>query len=103
MNHLPCPFLMDGACSIYEVRPFGCASLVATTPEEECNYDDPAANQAKYHRFGFKRETDMPYFIQTRERIVSGCFPEMVHNILVGGYSFLASIEGLEKLRQFAA
>ena len=99
MCHLPCPFLFNSACSIYEVRPFTCARLVATTPAEECQYDDPAANKAKYRRWGFKIEQDMPYVLQTHEPVVSGCLPEQVHRILEGGYSFLASIEGLEKLK----
>ena len=100
MSKLPCPFLINNSCSIYEVRPFVCARLVATTPAEECNYNDPAANKAKYRRWGFKIEDDMPYFLKTHERIVSGCVPELVHRILEGGYPFLASIEGLEKLTQ---
>jgi Fe-S-cluster containining protein len=103
MSRLPCPFLVNNDCSIYEVRPFACARLVATTPAEECQYDDPAANRAKYRHWGFKIEDDMPYFIKTRERVVSGCAPELVHSILEGGYPFLAGIEGLEKLKQFGA
>lgn len=97
-----CPFLCDNACSIYEVRPFVCASLVATTPVGLCQWDDPAANQAKYHRFGFPIESDMPYFIKPRNNIVFGCMPELVHRILEEGYSFLSSIEGLEQLKRAA-
>ena len=99
MCQLQCPFLRDGKCTIYEVRPFVCARLAATTPPEECQLEDPASNRAKYHKFAFKIEEDMPYFIQTRERIVSGCAPELVHRILEGGYSYLGSIAGLEELR----
>lgn len=101
MCKLRCPFLIDDSCSIYEVRPFVCARLVATTPVEECQFDDPAANRAKYRRFRFNIEEDMPYFIQTRERVVFGCVPEMVHRILEGGYSFLGSIGGLEQLKNY--
>lgn len=100
MCRLPCPFLNDGGCSIYEVRPFVCARLAATTPPEDCQWEDPAANRAKYRRWGFKVESDMPYFIPPVETVVSGSAPELVYRILEGGYSFLAGIPGLERLRR---
>jgi Fe-S-cluster containining protein len=31
-----CPFLRDGLCSIYEVRPYMCAALIAVSPPEYC-------------------------------------------------------------------
>jgi maleate isomerase len=34
---LPCPFLEDGACSIYEDRPFVCREYLVTSPAEHCN------------------------------------------------------------------
>jgi maleate cis-trans isomerase/Fe-S-cluster containining protein len=38
---LACPFLEDGACSIYEDRPFVCREYLVTSPPEHCN--DPFA------------------------------------------------------------
>jgi maleate isomerase len=38
---LACPFLEDGACSIYEDRPFVCREYLVTSPAERCN--DPFA------------------------------------------------------------
>lgn len=38
-QRIPCPFLVDSACSIYEVRPICCAAHRAVTPREWC---DPA-------------------------------------------------------------
>jgi maleate isomerase len=38
---LACPFLEDGACSIYEDRPFVCREYLVTSPAEHCN--DPFA------------------------------------------------------------
>jgi Fe-S-cluster containining protein len=32
----PCPFLEDGACVIYEVRPICCASHLSISPPERC-------------------------------------------------------------------
>jgi maleate cis-trans isomerase/Fe-S-cluster containining protein len=34
---LACPFLEDGACSIYEDRPFVCREYLVTSPAEHCN------------------------------------------------------------------
>jgi maleate isomerase len=34
---LACPFLEDGACSIYEDRPFVCREYLVTSPAERCN------------------------------------------------------------------
>ena len=33
---LPCPFLMDEMCSIYEERPSACRELLVTSPAERC-------------------------------------------------------------------
>ena len=96
---VPCPFLIDDACSIYEVRPFVCASLVSVSPTEYCQWDT-VPSQATYYRFGFNLESDFPYFIKPRNPIVFGCMPELVHRILEEGYSFLSTIEGLEGLRR---
>ncbi len=94
-----CPFLVDNTCSIYAVRPFVCAGLVAVTPAETCSWDISGINQGKYHKVEFKLEQEMPYFIQSRSPILFGCLPELVHRLLEEGYSFLAGIEGLEELR----
>lgn len=33
---MPCPFLEDDACSIYEQRPSACRELLVTSPAEQC-------------------------------------------------------------------
>lgn len=38
-QRIPCPFLVDSACSIYKVRPICCSAHHAVTPKEWC---DPA-------------------------------------------------------------
>jgi maleate isomerase len=42
---LACPFLEDGACSIYEDRPFVCREYLVTSPPEHCN--DPFATRVE--------------------------------------------------------
>ena len=39
---MPCPFLEDDACSIYEQRPAACRELLVTSPAEHC--EDLVAN-----------------------------------------------------------
>ncbi len=95
-----CPFLVDNACSIYEVRPYVCAGLVAVTPSEMCVWNAPGGSQAQYYKSGFKLEIEMPYFLPSRSRLLFGCLPELVQRILEAGYSFLSSIAGLERLRR---
>ena len=101
-RRISCPFLLDNACSIYELRPFVCAGVVAVTPTEMCTFDGTGINQARYCRIDFDPRQDMPYFLQARARnhLVFGCMPELVHRIVKEGYSFLATIDGLEEFRQ---
>lgn len=94
----PCPFLIDNSCSIYEIRPFACAALVAITPPEKCVPDDKGINNAEYRKIEVKMDEEMPYFLKSRNPIVFGCLPELVNQLLFRGYSFLAEIEGLEEL-----
>jgi Fe-S-cluster containining protein len=42
---LACPFLEDGACSIYETRPFTCREYFVTTPKELCQ--DPLSSPVR--------------------------------------------------------
>ena len=98
-RNITCPFLLDNACSIYEVRPFVCAGVVAVTPAEKCLWGVSGINKGEYHRLGFDLEKEMPYFVRPRNPILFGCLPELVHCLLEEGYSFLAGIEGLEELR----
>lgn len=96
-RRMPCPFLADNSCSIYEIRPFACASLVAVSPPEKCLPDANGINTAEYRKIEVKMDEDMPYFLKTR-KVLFGCFPELVNNLLVEGYSFLKRIEWDEDL-----
>ena len=99
-RRVSCPFLIDNACAIYEVRPFVCAGVVAVTPPEMCAFHVPGVSRARHRKIDFDLRQEMPYFIQSRAPVVFGCMPVLVHRILEQGYSFLGSIEGLEQLRQ---
>lgn len=95
----PCPFLIENACSIYEVRPFACGGVVAVTPPELCSLGNSGVNPARYLKIEINLDEEMPYFARTLNPILIGSLPELVHVLLVQGYSFLSCIEGLEEFR----
>ncbi|HXG17834.1 MAG TPA: YkgJ family cysteine cluster protein [Methylomirabilota bacterium] len=42
---IPCPFLEDGACSIYADRPIACREYLVTSPAENCTQPTPETIQ----------------------------------------------------------
>ena len=44
-QRIPCPFLEDGSCSIYPIRPFACREYLVTSAPEHCF--DPSTLQVK--------------------------------------------------------
>ena len=99
---IPCPFLAEGACSIYEVRPYVCAGLVATTPQEWCNPAHPNSSQGASYKVSLKASTDMPYFAQAKSNVIFSSLPFLVHRILEEGYDALSAVPGLEGLKELA-
>jgi hypothetical protein len=94
-----CPFLKDGACSIYQVRPFVCAGVVSTTPSEWCLASHPRHAEVVLHKADAYFENDMPYFLKL-DRVSYGCVPVMVYTLLRGGYATLSTVPGLEGLQE---
>ena len=97
---LSCPFLLEGACSIYPVRPYVCAGASAVTPGEWCEVTHPRHNEAKYVKVPAITEPDMPYFLKHKGQEIISSMPFLVYRILTEGYDVLAEIPGLEGLRQ---
>ena len=97
--HLHCPFLVDQACSIHPVRPFTCAGHYSLSPAEYCDLS-----------FGKEAEirVTLPEYdaIQGQfwdERLntpYEDMLPNVVFSTLTGGYGYLASLPGLEKLEE---
>jgi len=100
--HNSCPFLQDGACSIYEVRPYACAGVVSVSPPESCMRGHPNRDQNVLVKADFLPQNDMPYFIPTTAAINFGCMSALVQQILKYGYAFLSTIEGLEDMHRLA-
>ena len=102
LANIPCPFLAEGACSVYEVRPYVCAGVVATTPQEWCNPAHPNSSQVVSYKVGLQVSTDMPYFAQAKSNVIFSSLPFLVHRLLEEGYDALSSVPGLEKLKETA-
>ena len=93
-----CPFLKDGACSIYEVRPFVCSGVVAATPPEWCVSSHPRHQEVVLYKADAHFENDKPYFLALKNDVSYGCVPFMVYTILQGGWDTLATVPGMESV-----
>jgi Fe-S-cluster containining protein len=93
-----CPFLADNACSIYEVRPFTCAALIATTPAEYCDLRNH--KRAKHYMTSTPCKSDTSFYFSHLYESVLAFMPLVVQGILENGYRLLALIPGLEGLEE---
>jgi hypothetical protein len=85
LQSIPCPFLKDGACCIYEVRPWACAGVISVSPREWCNASNPNWSRLKTYRLETYAMFERPYYVKTPRPIPLGCLPLMVHSILKKG------------------
>ncbi|MFC2026534.1 hypothetical protein ACFLUX_00985 [Chloroflexota bacterium] len=94
-----CPFLRDGICSIYEVRPFLCAGLIVTTPNQWCSPLCPDYNKKKtYQTFSPDLYNDISFYYRELREPVYSFMPIMVYKLLKNGISEMLKIPGLENL-----
>jgi Fe-S-cluster containining protein len=108
--NIPCPFLQNQMCSIYEVRPYLCAGYYTTDPAEWCaqyfNVErlqsvtpfDPAKDRSEsvvparalnYDRSFYYKELTVPIIL---------FMPLAVHEILYRGFVYLSNFQGLKDL-----
>lgn len=96
-QNIYCPFLNKDLCSIYEVRPYMCASYYVTTPPEWCNPLDP--NKPKIKKvYAVEVMFDRSFYYRQLVQPVVTFMPLAVYQILMGGYLYLCDIPGLENL-----
>lgn len=100
MQNIPCPFLHNDTCSIYEVRPYMCAGFVVTTPAEWCNPLHP--NESKVYRAFTTEMLDHSFYYKSLERPALTFMPLVVYEILKSGFLYLSGIQGLESLESEA-
>lgn len=102
-QNIPCPFLDNQLCSIYEVRPYSCVSCIAVSPSEWCNPKSPNEPELrKVYPIDFLRDmmTDYSFYYQNLDKFVITFMPLAVYEILKSGVSYfsMGGIPGLEKL-----
>jgi Fe-S-cluster containining protein len=97
--NIPCPFLRDGICSIYEVRPFVCAGLIVTTPAEWCNPRHPEHTRKKTYQISSTYlPKDRSFYGKDLEKPVWSFMPIMVYNMLEYGLAGMPGMAGMESL-----
>jgi Fe-S-cluster containining protein len=93
---LACPFLIDGACSIYEVRPYLCAGTVSSTPSKWCAKS--GSNPPTIYRTQTPEIYNKSFYFKELDDYIFAFFPVTVYYILEGGYETLGIITGLKDL-----
>ncbi|MDO8715805.1 MAG: SEC-C metal-binding domain-containing protein [Dehalococcoidales bacterium] len=98
-RRIPCPFLIEDSCSIYEVRPYACAGFVSASPPEWCQVRHQNNSESLHFKAATPADNEVPYYIQPESDIISS-LPFMVHRILEEGYDALAAMTGAVNLTQ---
>jgi len=93
-ERIPCPFLSSGACTIYEVRPYVCAGLVATTPRERCRYGAPEDARPELIKSEVFLDRDTPYLDNPLAKTMISNLPALVYALLYRGWDFLNRVPG---------
>ncbi len=95
-----CPFLQNGTCSIYPVRPYVCAAFSATTPAQWCSPYYPRV--PKLYRIMPERlkVPDLSFYYKCLSGPVISSMPLTVYEILEGGPGYLSTVPGLEGLKE---
>jgi hypothetical protein len=98
-QQIECPFLDDGVCSIYEVRPYSCAALFAFTPSDYCRPDRTAEADA-LRAVPLEVTSDYSFYYGKIEEHISLFMPMAVYGILKLGVCYFSrsGIPGLENL-----
>jgi Fe-S-cluster containining protein len=97
LQNNPCPFLNNGICTIYEVRPYTCANHFVTTPSEWCSPMDP--RHPKVYQTDIEDEIfDIGFYQKKVARPIITFMPLAVYGIMSGGFSFLADVTGFKEL-----
>lgn len=82
---IPCPFLSEALCVIYDVRPYVCASYAALTPPEYCRFDSKSRPQViKAIPQGVRSDRSFYCPDQLGEYVLS-TMPVMVYEMLRSG------------------
>lgn len=89
-QNIPCPFLDNQSCSIYEVRPFLCATHYAVSPPEWCNPQNPNKpdNRTAYP---LELMTDRSFYYGKLDSAYVSFMPIAVYEILKAGTYYFSA------------
>jgi Fe-S-cluster containining protein len=92
--NIPCPFLKNNACLIYDARPLVCSSQVAVTPAEWCNPANPDSAKQELILMLPDNFSFLPFYQESFNSInLNGlCMPFVVYNIIEGGFLYLTQL-----------
>jgi len=96
----PCPFLAEGTCAIYPVRPISCASIASFSPASCCRASSEQAPLCGMAPAILP--SDYPPYLGRYHILPWGGMPQMVNRLLSGGYVFLLDVVDSEELREEA-
>lgn len=96
--NIPCPFLEDSKCLIYEVRPYVCANLVATTPAEWCDPANPNWDKRRIKLWFPESSIELPFYYEIANNIEVVVMPLAVYGILKNGFLYLSMLTGSDSL-----
>jgi hypothetical protein len=99
LQNIRCPFLAHNACSIYDIRPWVCAGVVASTPRDWCDPTGFHYSDVKFYTVEAYIDRERRFYLPTKVGLAMGCFPVMVHQLLIKGFGMLELIPGLAGLR----
>ncbi|MCJ7515381.1 MAG: SEC-C domain-containing protein [Dehalococcoidia bacterium] len=98
---IPCPFLDNQFCSIYEVRPYTCAGHVTTTPKEWCDpLNSMHTKVTELHYKPLEITEQVEFYYKNLGGPVFTFTPVVVYEILKGGFSYLSRLPGFKLLAQ---
>jgi Fe-S-cluster containining protein len=98
LQDIQCPFLNNGSCIIYEVRPYACAALSSVSPPDWCrpnSLNKPETFQVYVPEIYF----DFSFYYGEFNTIILTFMPLTIYEILKNGPSYLSQVvPGLENL-----
>jgi Fe-S-cluster containining protein len=100
-QNIPCPFLHNHECMIYEVRPFTCAVYYVSTPPGNCDLEKgqrPEVCKALLP----EEMNDLDFYYKELAQPVFATMAVAVYEILREGYAYLSRVTGLEGLEEKA-
>ena len=99
--HVPCPFLSNNLCTIYDVRPYTCVGYYSTSPIELCSKESLIPPQIHYYQ-PIDVLSDVSFYFGELNSPRILFMPTSVYEILTDGYLKLAQASGLPGLKKEA-